>query len=149
MPRRPWALAADFSLEVGCESVLRLRLITARRPSRVKFMWNVPFFSPFLAWNFGEILRFGLPNPGNVARGKFHTKISRQSSRHLWQRKTEKHFTPHFCTGQLLWDWSLRLNALFLGGGGVVHAWNGYHLSFWRFFPCFTVFLLQNWPFSL
>ena len=26
----------------------------------------------------------------------------------------------------------------FVGGGGV-HAWNGYHLSFWRFSPCFTV----------
>ena len=23
---------------------------------------------------------------------------------------------------------------------GGVHAWNGYHLSFWRFLPCFIVF---------
>ena len=35
----------------------------------------------------------------------------------------------------------------FFWGGGV-HAWNGYHLSFWRFLPCFIAFVAQNWPFS-
>ena len=36
------------------------------------------------------------PNPGKRSAENF-TKISRQISRHLWQRKTEKIFTPHFC----------------------------------------------------
>ena len=31
----------------------------------------------------------------------------------------------------------------FWGGRGV-HAWNGYHLSFWRFFPCFIVFFASK-----
>ena len=29
-------------------------------------------------------------------------------------------------------------------GGGGVHARIGYHLSFWRFFPCFTAFFASN-----
>ena len=33
----------------------------------------------------------------NVARKTFHAKISRQIPRLLWQRKTKKNFTPHFC----------------------------------------------------
>ena len=40
----------------------------------------------------------GHPNPGKCRTEKL-TKISRQISRHLWQRKTEKHFTSALLQG--------------------------------------------------
>ena len=33
------------------------RYFSALRPSRVNFAWTFPFFTPFLTWNFGEIVR--------------------------------------------------------------------------------------------
>ena len=45
---------------------------------------------PFLA-NFGEIFRFGHPNPGKKHAENF-TKISRQLSRHLWQKENGEKF---------------------------------------------------------
>ena len=44
-----------------------------------------------------EIVRFGYPNPGKCNARKCSPKNSRQTSRHPWQRKTEKKFTLHFC----------------------------------------------------
>ena len=66
-------------------------LMSALRPSRVKFAWNFRFSHCF--WR--EILvkfSVALPNPGKRSTENF-TKFSRQISRHLWQRKTEKIFT--------------------------------------------------------
>ena len=48
-----------------------------------------------------ELLRFGHLNPGKCGTRKIHHN-SRQISRHPWQRKTEKKFTPCFCTGVVL-----------------------------------------------
>ena len=63
-------------------------------------------------WNFREIFRFSHrfwreilvkfsvahPNPGKRSTENF-TKISRQISRQLWQRKTEKNFTSALLQG--------------------------------------------------
>ena len=63
-------------------------------------------------WNLREIFRFSHrfwreilvkfsvahPNPGKRSAENF-TKISRQISRHLWQRKTEKNFTSALLQG--------------------------------------------------
>ena len=54
-----------------------------------------PLWKPsILGVKFCEIFRFGHPNPGKRST----RKISRQISRHLWQRRTEKHFTPLICS---------------------------------------------------
>ena len=37
------------------------------------------------------------PKPWKTLHAVNFTKISRRISRHLWQRKTKKKFTPHFC----------------------------------------------------
>ena len=50
------------------------------------------FILPLAEWNLRDIFRFGHPKPGKRATWK----ISRRISRHLWQRKTETKFTPHF-----------------------------------------------------
>ena len=44
---------------------------------------------------------------------------------------------------------ALGQEAILRVSGGVCTREMGNNLSFWRFFPSFTVFLLDNWPFSL
>ena len=74
-------------------------------------------------WNLCEIFRFSHrfwreilvkfsvahPNPGKRRTENF-TKISRQISRHLWQRKTEKNFTSALlqgsCSEWIVWKWN-------------------------------------------
>ena len=72
-------------------------------------------------WNLSEIFRFSHrfwreilvkfsvahPNPGKRSTENF-TKISRQISRHLWQRKTEKNFTSALLQGSCSEDSQLR-----------------------------------------
>ena len=73
---------SDSALENVHETVGRGSLgsvFSALRPSRVNF---------FLAH----------PNPGKRSTENF-TKISRQNSRHLWWRKTEKSFTSALLQG--------------------------------------------------
>ena len=77
-------------------------------------------------WNLREIFRFSHrfwreilvkfyvahPNPGKRSTENF-TKISRQISRHLWQRKTERKFSlPHFCRAAALTIAPLLLGSL-------------------------------------
>ena len=67
--------------------------LSALRPSRVKFAWNFPCFTPFFGvkfwWNFPSHTQ----TLENLAR-----KISRQISRHLRQRKKRREISlPHFC----------------------------------------------------
>ena len=72
--------------------ILQTKISTTHQQSEICVKFSV--FHTVLVWNFGEILRFGHPNPGKRST----QKISCQIARHLWQRKTEKKFTPHFCS---------------------------------------------------
>ena len=63
------------------------------------FLMNgFPFFTPFLAQKFGELFRFGHPNPGKrstwkMSPPKFHAKFHDTFGR----ENGKKNFTPHFC----------------------------------------------------
>ena len=88
----------------------------------------------------GSVLaQFSVPRPRqSESRVKFSvfsqnfTKISRQISRHLWQRKTERNFTPHFCREAALTirteDW----------GGASENVLAQILRNFWLTFEFFT-----------
>ena len=86
------------SLGLQRESGVPTQARSALRPSRVNFAGNFLFF---LHRFWREILvNFSLahPNPGKRSTENF-TKISRQISRHLWQRKMEKTFASALLQG--------------------------------------------------
>ena len=91
---------------VVCEGII------APCPSRVKFAWNFLFFTPFLAWNFGENFPRTPKALENIARKsspKFHDKLHDTFGR----EKRRKMSLPHFCRvaaltitePKLHWNW--------------------------------------------
>ena len=79
-----------------CNKLLRLTWIwvsVSLAPQQSEICVKCPFFTPILG-------KFSLAhsNPGKRSTDNF-TKISRQISRHLWQRKTEKIFTSALLQG--------------------------------------------------
>ena len=78
--------------------------IVQRRPRRAPAEWNLRETFRFSHRFWREVLvKFSLahPNPGKRSTENV-TKISRQISWHLWQRKTEKTFTSALLQGRLL-----------------------------------------------
>ena len=78
-------------------------LFSVPPPSKVKFAWSFPFFTPFLAVKFRELFRFGHPNPGKRSTRKvslkFHATFHDACGR-------EKRREMSLCTsaGYLLWQ---------------------------------------------
>ena len=84
---------------------IRIRIVRCQRPAkrqrRAAAEWNLREIFRFSHRFRREILvKFSVahPNPGKRSAENF-TKISRQISRHLWQRKTEKNFTSALLQG--------------------------------------------------
>ena len=88
----------DVYRQFVCDFAGLLRLVVQRcAPAE----WNLREIFRFSHRFWREILvKFSVahPNPGKRSAENF-TKISRQISRHLWQRKTEKNFTSALLQG--------------------------------------------------
>ena len=76
---------------------------SALRSGRVKFAWDLPFFTPFSTWNFGWNFPSHTQTLENVAQ-KISPKLHAKFHDTFGREKRRKISLPHFCRVWLLWQ---------------------------------------------